>query len=88
MSEDKDIETVLALLPKENVTYYTCCADIPRAIAPEKLSQILSSKGLQNKNCGTVKEGYAKARESYKEGELIFIGGSCFVVGEALTIKN
>ena len=85
--EDKDIDAVLTLLPQKNVTYYACRADIPRAMTSEKLSQFLSSKNLQNINCGTVKEALAKSREAYHSGDLIFIGGSCFVVGEALALN-
>ena len=86
MVEDKDIDAVLALLPQKNTTYYICRADIPRAISPEKLSLFFSSKGLHNKPFNTVKEAITKAREAYQPGDMIFIGGSCFVVGEALDI--
>lgn len=84
MVEDKDIDAVLALLPQKNSTYYICRANIPRAIPPEKLSMFFSSKGLQNKPFHTVKEAITKAQEACQPEDLIFIGGSCFVVGEAL----
>ncbi len=84
MVDDKDLETVIALLPQKNTTYYLCRADIPRALPPEKLAELMAQRGLPHNICTTVQSACLEARKSCRTGELIFIGGSCFVVGEAL----
>ncbi len=81
MVDDKSIEEVLELLPKD-ATYYFCAADIPRALDVNLLTDSAASLGLRGKPFTTVKEAIATARINAKPEDLLFIGGSTFVVAE------
>ena len=74
----------MALLPK-SAHYYLVKPDIFRGIAIEQLAQLFSSYNLTYTRCGVVSEGYAKALESAEEKDLIYVGGSSFVVGDLLS---
>jgi dihydrofolate synthase/folylpolyglutamate synthase len=78
---DKDISTILELLPAE-YTYYFCQANIPRALPVEDLFAQAKEKGLSGQKYNTVMEAVNAAKAAAKENELIFIGGSTFVVAE------
>jgi dihydrofolate synthase/folylpolyglutamate synthase len=80
---DKDPDHVLALLPK-NATYYFVKAKIPRAMDEKKLALLSRQFGLHGECYDSVNEGLAKARESADKRDLIFVGGSTFVVAEIL----
>ena len=82
--KEKDLSGVMALLPK-NAHYYLVKPDIFRGIALEQLAQLFSSYNLTYTRCGVVSEGYAKALESAEEKDLIYVGGSSFVVGDLLS---
>lgn len=83
MVNDKDISTVLELLPKEAV-YYFCKANIPRGLPADELQKAAAAKGLK----GTVHESVAEALTAAKNkatiSDLILIGGSTFTVAEVL----
>ena len=81
---DKDVEAILPLLPKHHTIYYICRADIERSLAPELLAEKMNSFGFETRCCGTVKEAYQTAKEQANEADVIFVGGSCFVVGDFL----
>ena len=81
---DKDIGTILALLPKE-ATYYFCKANIPRGLDADELKIQAESWGLTGNSYGSVRKALAAARKDAGSDDLIFIGGSTFVVAEALT---
>ena len=81
MVKDKDITSVLQLLPK-NAVYYFCQAKIPRAMEAVELSQKAAAAGLKGEVIADVNEAIAKAKASVKAKDLIFIGGSTFVVAE------
>ncbi len=81
MVKDKDITSVLQLLP-ENALYYFCQAKIPRAMEAAELSQRASEAGLTGEVIDDVNEAIAKAKDVAKTDDLIFIGGSTFVVAE------
>lgn len=78
---DKDVTTILQLLPKA-YTYYFCQAQIPRALPVGELQEKASQVGLQGEAYATVSAAIAAARENAKPDEVIFIGGSTFVVAE------
>jgi len=83
MVNDKDQDEVLSLLPA-NATYYFTKASIPRAAEPEVLALKAKPFGLKG-NCYTkVEQAFSAARENSEESDLIFIGGSTFVVAEIL----
>jgi dihydrofolate synthase/folylpolyglutamate synthase len=81
MVKDKDIRDVLALLPKA-ANYYFCQAKIPRAMDAESLSGMALAAGLSGKVVADVNEAIAEARKQATKEDMIFIGGSTFVVAE------
>ncbi|MDX2172989.1 MAG: folylpolyglutamate synthase/dihydrofolate synthase family protein [Bacteroidota bacterium] len=81
---DKDVSKILSLLPKK-ATYYFVKASVPRALdANELLNQAKKFK-LNGTSYSSVKEGISAAKKSYKKTDLIFVGGSTFVVADALS---
>ena len=80
---DKNPDQVLALLPK-NAQYYFVRADIERALNENKLKARATAFGLRGESFVSVKEGFAKALETAQKQDMIFVGGSTFVVAEIL----
>jgi dihydrofolate synthase / folylpolyglutamate synthase len=83
MVNDKDIDSILYLLPKDAVYYFTK-AKIPRALDEKILSEKASHFGLSGNTYPTVKRALNDAKTKASENDLIFIGGSTFVVAEAI----
>lgn len=81
MVEDKLIDDVLNLMPK-NANYYFCAADIPRALDVTILASAALSFGLKGMTYKSVREAINNAKTNAKSEDLIFIGGSTFVVAE------
>ncbi|WMI66149.1 folylpolyglutamate synthase/dihydrofolate synthase family protein [Aestuariibaculum sp. YM273] len=80
---DKDISSIIDLLPKKAV-YYFCKPDIPRGLEAETLKQSFEEYGLNGEAYGSVNEAYRSALTNAKEDDFIFIGGSTFVVAEII----
>jgi dihydrofolate synthase/folylpolyglutamate synthase len=78
---DKDVASMLALLPKEGV-YYFCVANIPRALAAGELAVQGAELGLHGQAYGSVAAAVAAARSAAGPADVVFIGGSTFVVAE------
>lgn len=83
MVNDKDVTSVLALLPKD-ATYYFCKASIPRAMPESELASKAAAAGLHGTIHPTVAEAYAAARQAATPEDMIYIGGSTFVVAEVI----
>ncbi|MCE2776931.1 MAG: bifunctional folylpolyglutamate synthase/dihydrofolate synthase [Algoriphagus sp.] len=81
MVNDKDISKVLELLPRD-ATYIFCQANLPRAIDAELLASKALEKGLSGQVIPKVTEAIEFARKNAGADDLIFIGGSTFVVAE------
>ncbi len=81
MVQDKDISKILALLPKE-ANYIFCQAEIPRALAADQLAAKALEEGLKGRVIPNVSEAYNFARKNAGQDDLIFVGGSTFVVAE------
>ncbi len=81
MVKDKDISKILALLPKE-AYYYFCQASIPRAMEANDMMEKAAAFGLKGIVIKNVNEAIAEARRRSKANDMIFIGGSTFVVAE------
>ena len=81
MVNDKDISKVLDLLPKE-ATYIFCQASIPRAMDAHELARKGNEKGLIGQVIPTVSEALEFARKNASPDDLIFVGGSTFIVAE------
>jgi dihydrofolate synthase/folylpolyglutamate synthase len=83
MVKDKDIKTILSLLPKVGF-FYWCSPNIKRSLNAKALMKI----GAENDCIGTAYSSVSAAKKAAisnaKENDLIFIGGSTFVVAEAL----
>ena len=80
---DKDLNRILQLLP-QNATYYFTKADIPRSLAPQTLKENASHFGLNGDCFESVKGAVAAAQKNANINDLIFIGGSTFVVAEII----
>ncbi len=83
MVSDKDPKSVLSLLPKEAIYYFTK-ADIPRALDPGILLQTSKSFGLTGESFPDTITACEVARSSANREDLVFIAGSTFVVAEVL----
>ncbi|HLN74805.1 MAG TPA: folylpolyglutamate synthase/dihydrofolate synthase family protein [Prolixibacteraceae bacterium] len=83
MVNDKDQSTVLSLLPTHGRYYFTK-ATIPRAAEPEVLATIAESFGLKGECYPTVHQALSAALANAGKDDLVFIGGSTFVVAEIL----
>jgi dihydrofolate synthase/folylpolyglutamate synthase len=83
MVKDKDITKVLNLLPK-TATYYFTKANIPRALNENELQASAASFDLKGKTYPSVMEAVNAAKAAAAADDFIFIGGSTFVVGEAV----
>lgn len=84
MVNDKDITTVLKMLPKDAV-YYFCNASVKRALAADAIALQAADFGLIGRSCGSVSEAYTAAKSEATSDDVIFIGGSSFVVADLLT---
>lgn len=87
MVNDKDITEVLKLLPT-NAIYYFTKASIFRAMPEDELMMKANTLGLKGNCYGTVEEATKAALDDAAVDDVIFIGGSNFVVAEALYIYD
>lgn len=83
MVKDKDVDSVLRVLPQDAI-YYFCKASIPRAMPENQLAEKGKAAGLQGACYPTVGEAYAAARQAASPEDMIYIGGSTFVVAEVI----
>ncbi len=81
MVNDKDPGRVLALLPK-NARYYFCQAKIPRAMNAIELKKKSKAYQLEGEVVEDVNQAIDQAKRNCSAGDMIFIGGSTFVVAE------
>ena len=80
---DKNLETVLPLFPK-NATYYFCRPNIPRGLEAATLKNTAAKFGLLGHVYSSVKEALEKAKEKASNKDIVFVGGSTFVVAEVV----
>jgi len=80
---DKDPGLILKHLPVK-ATYYFCKADIPRGLDADSLKLAAEEHKLKGKSFKSVQKAYEAARLAAGPDDLIFIGGSTFVVGEVV----
>ena len=80
---DKNLDSILSHLPK-NACYYFCQANIPRAMDAKELQQKSAKYELKGNVFTIVKQALSKAKENANASDLIFVGGSTFVVAEVL----
>ena len=80
---DKDLDEVLPLFPK-NAIYYFCKPNIPRGLEASILAQKATKFGLTGEIYNSVSDAYAKAKQNAQPTDFIYVGGSTFVVAEIL----
>jgi dihydrofolate synthase / folylpolyglutamate synthase len=80
---DKDIDAVLPILPSD-ASYYFCKPDIPRGLDPMVLRTKGHQYGLTGSIYGSVREALQHAWSAAGKNDLVFIGGSIFVVAEVI----
>jgi dihydrofolate synthase/folylpolyglutamate synthase len=80
---DKDLEAMLKLLPSD-ACYYFCRPDLPRGLDAEDLRMKAVEFGLEGMTYPSVKEALQAAKEEAGSADMIYVGGSTFVVAEAI----
>ena len=83
--EDKDFSKMLAQMPSD-AHYFFTQASIRRAASVEKISEVATALGLDFEVAQSVEEALAKAQQQLADEDMLFIGGSTFVVAEALPL--
>jgi dihydrofolate synthase/folylpolyglutamate synthase len=83
MVSDKDITTILKLLPKK-AEYFFCKANIPRGMDATQLQAMAKPYYLKGNTYPTVKKALKAAQAKAGKKDLVFVGGSTFTVGDAI----
>ncbi len=81
--KDKDISGILRMLPQKAV-YYFCNANIKRALPAAELRDMAMGYGLDGEAYPSVREAVEAAKNAASKDDFIFIGGSNFIVAEAI----
>jgi dihydrofolate synthase/folylpolyglutamate synthase len=81
MVKDKDLGGMLSQLPKD-ATYFFCQANIPRALPAGELAEDAKAFGLKGSVVPDVNDAIAAARKIAAADDLVFVGGSTFIVAE------
>jgi len=80
---DKKLDQILNLFPK-NAEYYFCKPDIPRGLEAFKLKDKASKFHLLGSVYNSVSEAYVNAKKNSGKNDLLYVGGSTFVVAEVI----
>ncbi|HEY9185522.1 MAG TPA: folylpolyglutamate synthase/dihydrofolate synthase family protein [Salegentibacter sp.] len=80
---DKDLESILPLFPKD-AQYYFCKPEIPRGLEAEVLAEKSAQFGLEGRVFDSVSKAYEAAIDSALDEDLVFVGGSTFTVAEII----
>ncbi|MEM0996192.1 MAG: folylpolyglutamate synthase/dihydrofolate synthase family protein [Bacteroidota bacterium] len=80
---DKDHAAMFPLLPRD-AEYYFVRPAVPRGLAVDKLTEMATEAGLLGKSYPSVATGLAAAKAAADPEDLIFVGGSTFVVAEVV----
>jgi len=81
--KDKDISSILAMLPKDAIYYFTE-PQLERALPAAELAERSAEFGLQGQTIINILDALETARRGAAQSDLIFVGGSTFVVAEVL----
>ena len=84
---DKDVKGILKLLPK-NASYYFTQAESSRAMSVNKLSELAAQARLKGTTYSNVVDALDAARKAAAPRDLIYVGGSMYVLAELLTAIN
>jgi dihydrofolate synthase/folylpolyglutamate synthase len=83
MVNDKNLEKLLDVFPKQ-AQYYFCKPNIPRGMDAELLAQKSHNIGLKGQAYSSVIFAFEAAKKQASNDDIIFVGGSTFVVAEVL----
>lgn len=83
MVDDKDIDSVLAMMPQD-ARYYFTKADSKRAIPECKVRQLAENHGLCGECFHDVKTAYEAAMGNAGNRDVVFVGGSCYIIADFL----
>ena len=81
--EDKDMDTILNLMPKD-ATYYFTRPSVPRGLDHHTLVSMAYQYGLKGKSFESVSNALEEARVKSHKDDLIFVGGSTFLIADLL----
>lgn len=81
---DKDIDHILPMFPRE-ASYYVTQAQIPRAMPWHELKKRCDGIGLHATGHPTVKEAVASALADASDNDIVYVGGSTFIVADYLS---
>ncbi len=84
---DKDLDEMLPLLP-QHALYYFCQVDLPRALPAKDLAAKAAGFGLKGQYFENVPAAVRAALQTAEKDELIFVGGSTFIVGDLLLASD
>ncbi len=84
MVDDKDVTTVMKMLPKDAIYYWTQ-ATTKRAIKVEKIAELGASLGLRGEMYRSVNKAFKKALADASDEDFIFVGGSSYIVADFLS---
>ena len=87
MVDDKDINSVMYLLPK-NAIYYWTQAESKRAIKAERVAEIAIKNDLRGEIFDNVEVAYTKALQDSNKDDFVFVGGSSYIVADLLTFLS
>ena len=80
---DKDVKGVLEMFPKE-AQYYFVRPNIPRGMDVGQLAALALEQGLKGQKYKTVKKGLKAALAAAEMEDMVYVGGSTFVVAEVV----
>lgn len=80
---DKDLDSILPLLPK-HARYYLCKPNIPRGMEVNQLRDKFLANGFVGDSYNAVNEALNSALQKAKPNDLVYVGGSTFIVAEII----
>lgn len=80
---DKDLAEMLTLIPKK-AKYFIAKPDVPRGLEVEILAKEMQKSGFDFVICNSIPEAFNQAKNIAKSDDMIYVGGSTFVVAEVL----
>lgn len=85
-SEDKNIPGMFAEMQPKIKRLIVTRADHPRALEPEKITELANQAGLESESVSPVQSALRRALElSEKDGSIVLSAGSMFVTAEVMT---
>ena len=80
---DKDILAILPLLPKQ-ASYYFCKPNMPRGLDAHILRNLFNTNGFIGESYDSVEKALSAAKQHATNADVIYVGGSTFVVAEII----